>query len=153
MQLTAFSDYTLRVLIYLGLRQDRLATISEIAGAYGISKNHLMKVVHHLATLGYIETTRGKGGGIKLKLPPDKINVGQVVRDSETDTALVECFEPDRSCCRITPACTLRGIFREALEAFFQILERYTLADLLQTQDRLAAILFHPPKARTRSTR
>ena len=149
MRLTVFSDYTLRVLIYLGLRSETRSTIAEIADAYGISKNHLMKVVHHLATRGYVETTRGKGGGLRLQRPPREINIGTVVRVTEQDTALVECFEPGSSCCRIEQACALKGVFHRALEAFFRVLDDYTLGDLLEPHADLQEILM--PSRRKRS--
>lgn len=142
MRLTTFSDYSLRVLIYLGLRQERLVTITDIADAYGISKNHLMKVVHQLALAGYVETVRGKGGGIRLKKPPAKISIGAVVRDFEQESVLVECFDIESSQCRIDHTCVLRGLFHQAMEAFFKTLDRYTLADLLKPEKGLAFILF-----------
>jgi Rrf2 family nitric oxide-sensitive transcriptional repressor len=141
MQLTTFSDYSLRVLMYLGLHGERLATIGEVARAYGVSENHLVKVVHHLAQRGYIETTRGKGGGMRLARPPDRINVGEVVRGTEENLTLVECFDRATSDCRIEPACVLKGILHRAVDAFFAALERYTLADLLVTKPRLTRLL------------
>jgi Rrf2 family nitric oxide-sensitive transcriptional repressor len=141
MKLTTFSDYTLRVLIYLALRDDRLSTIGEIADAYGISRNHLMKVVHYLATGGYLQTVRGKGGGVRLALPPQEISIGALVRETESNTVLVECFDPDHSECTIEPACALRGMLRQALEAFFSVLDGYTLADILRNRSRLASLL------------
>lgn len=151
MRLTVFSDYTLRVLIYLGVRGDELSTISEIAEAYGISRNHLMKVVHHLAQSGYVETTRGKGGGLRLAIKPAEINVGAVVRVTEGNTAIVECFDAYDSACRIQPACVLRGVFHQAVEAFFQVLDRYTVADLVRPQQRLVRLLLEPKKATARA--
>ncbi len=141
MRLTAFSDYTLRVLMYLGVRRDGLVTIAEIAAAYGISENHLMKVVHHLGRRGYIETVRGKGGGLRLAVAPEDIVVGEVVRGSEDSLALVECFDAERSECNIAPACLLKGIFRKAADAFYAELDRHTLADLLRPAPRLARML------------
>lgn len=103
MQFTHFTDYSLRTLIYLGARQDRLATISEIAESYGISQSHLTKVVHQLANRGYIQTTRGKGGGIRLAHSPQLINIGAVVRDMEENINLVECFNPNNQNCPLLP--------------------------------------------------
>jgi len=148
MRLTTFSDYALRVLVYLGAREGKNATIGDIAGAYGISSNHLMKVVHHLARAGYVATTRGKGGGMRLARAPEEINLGAVVRGSE-DGRLVECFDRASSGCRLEPACALRGMLAEALEAFFAVLDRHTLADLLRPRARLAKVLFVAP-TRTR---
>ena len=141
MRLTTFTDYTLRVLIYLGANDARRATIGQIAAAYGISENHLMKVVHHLAQEGYIETTRGKGGGMRLARDPRSINVGEIVRGTETDQNLVECFDREASDCRIEAACALRGILGRAVESFYEALERHTLADLLTAKPRLQRLL------------
>ena len=141
MRLTTFSDYGLRVLIYLAVHGDRLATIAEIAGAYGISSNHLMKVVHHLAQQGHIETVRGKGGGMRLAREPAQINIGTVIRQSEGNVAFVECFDAARSDCRIAPACRLKNVLGEALAAFLGTLDRYTLADLVDNRQRIAKLL------------
>ncbi|MDP3538435.1 MAG: Rrf2 family transcriptional regulator [Azonexus sp.] len=137
MRLSSFSDYSLRVLMYLGLHVGRLATISEIAGAYGISDNHLTKVVHQLGRMGYVETVRGKGGGIRLGKAPEAIRLGEVIRQTEVDWALVECFSTGTSC-QIQAACRLPSILDEALAAMFLVLDGYTLADLLQSPEGLA---------------
>lgn len=143
MRLTIFTDYTLRVLIYLGAQQDegRVATISDIAKAYGISENHLMKVVHHLAKQGYVKTTRGKGGGMRLARAPGQINIGAVVRGAEEDLAVVKCFEEGNLNCPIVSACTLCGVLARAMRAFFDELDGQTLADLLRPQAKLFRIL------------
>jgi len=147
MRLTTFSDYSLRVLIYLGVREGGPATVGEIAAAYGISANHLMKVVHHLGRHGYVDTLRGKGGGMRLAREPVRINLGELVRGTE-ERRLVECFEA-KSSCRIESVCALRGILGDALESFFAVLDRHTLADLLRPRARLAKVLFVAP-TRTR---
>jgi Rrf2 family nitric oxide-sensitive transcriptional repressor len=129
MRLSAFSDYSLRVLAYLGVNGDRLVTIAEIAQSYDISENHLMKVVHHLGRTGYLETLRGKKGGIRLARAPADIVIGEVVRQTESDLALVECFSDGH--CRIASACRLKSILQESLDAMFLVLDGYTLADVI----------------------
>lgn len=131
MRLSAFSDYSLRVLMYLGVQNDRLATIAEIASAHDISKNHLMKVVHQLGRGGYVETVRGKGGGLRLAHQPREIVIGEVIRQTESDFTLAECFA-DKATCRLQGACCLPAILSEALKAMFLVLDGYTLADLLR---------------------
>ena len=130
MHLTQYTDYALRTLIYLGLSEPQQVTIAEISRTYGISENHLVKVVHHLGRLGLVKTSRGRGGGLRLALSPGEIIVGHVVRRAEDDLALVECFANSR--CIITSTCRLRGVLGEALDAFFGVLDRYSLADLLK---------------------
>lgn len=135
MRLTSFTDYTLRVLIYLGIRReadDQLATIADIANAYGISQNHLMKVVHHLSRAGYVETLRGHGGGMRLAMAPGQINIGDVVRGAEESFAVVACLEEGNVDCPITGICALRGVLKAATAAFIDVLDKQTLADLLQ---------------------
>jgi Rrf2 family transcriptional regulator, nitric oxide-sensitive transcriptional repressor len=146
MKLTSFTDYTLRVLMYLALEPDRLATIQEVAQAYGISENHLMKVVHHLAKTGVVESLRGKGGGIRLAMPAEKIRVGRVVREAEGGGPIVECFS-DHDTCRITPECRLAGVLARAFKALYESLDRYTLADLVERRQPLIRILKVPRAA------
>ena len=124
MRLTVFSDYTLRVLMYLALDRTRLATIPEIATAYGISENHLMKVVHQLARAGIVETVRGKGGGIRLARAPEEIRLGEIVRASEGDAPIVECLSGDPRACRITSSCRLKGILIDAFDALYDVTGR-----------------------------
>lgn len=143
MRLSSFSDYSLRVLMYLGAHRGRLATISEIAAAYAISGHHLTKVVNLLGHLGYIETVRGKGGGIRLGRAPEEIGLGDVIRQTENDFALVECFAGG-SQCHIQGACRLPPILDEALAAMFAVLDRHTLADLLQEGASLRSVLPRP---------
>jgi Rrf2 family nitric oxide-sensitive transcriptional repressor len=130
MRLTNFSDYALRVLLYAAVRHDELITIEETAKVYGISKAHLMKVANQLTRAGFLTAVRGRSGGLELAMRPNKIRLGDVVRATEPDFALVECFSPDNQC-RITPRCRLRGVLKEALGAFIATLDRYTLADLV----------------------
>ena len=141
MKLTTFSDYTLRVLMFLALSRDRLATIPEIAAAYGISENHLMKVVHQLARSGVIESVRGKGGGVRLAREPREIRLGQIIRASEGSTPIVECLSADAGACRIAPACRLAKMLVRAFDALFATLDEYTLADLVKAPRALEAIL------------
>lgn len=141
MKLTTFSDYTLRVLMYLALDRERLATIPEIAAAYGISENHLMKVVHQLARSGVIESVRGKGGGIRLAREPGDIRLGEVLRTSEGGGAIVECLSGDPISCKIAPACRLTAILLRAFEALYGTLDQYTLADLVKEPQQLSVIL------------
>jgi len=140
MHLTTYTDYSLRVLIRLALTPDELTTIAQIAAAYGISEHHLMKVVHQLGLAGYIETTRGRGGGIRLKKKAADIKVGEVVRHMEPDLALVECFRPD-GCCAIASACMLTSLLGTALEAFLAVLDHHTLADLIERPRQLSRLL------------
>jgi Rrf2 family nitric oxide-sensitive transcriptional repressor len=142
MHLTAYTDYSLRVLIYLGVQEHRLATIAEISETYGISANHLMKIIHNLGKLGYIDTIRGRSGGIKLAGKPKEINLGRLVRQIEPDFAIVDCFEPKRrGGCVISPACRLQSVFDQAVQGFLDVLDRHTLADLLHKPARLKSLL------------
>jgi Rrf2 family nitric oxide-sensitive transcriptional repressor len=131
MQLTLFTDYCFRVLIYLAQRPQARVTISELSDFYGISRHHLVKVVHWLGREGYLCTSRGKQGGLRLARPAQDINVGQLARATEPDFALVECFDATRNSCRILPQCGLAGVLMGATRAFLAELDRYTLADLV----------------------
>lgn len=168
MRLTNYSDYALRSLIYLAVRLEplSLANISDIADSYGISKSHLTKIIHQLGQLGYIESVRGKNGGIRLARAPKDINLGVLIKQIEPDFDLVACFATPaargerhaRSTglpltlineaqnkplgCVISPVCQLKGVFFEALTAFINVLERYTLADIINNEDELATLLF-----------
>lgn len=130
MRLTVYTDYSLRLLMYLAVKNDGLATIAEVAQAYDISRNHLMKVAHQLGVAGFVTTVRGKGGGLRLSRAPESIGLGEVVRRTEPDLALVPCFPPVQARCAITPSCVLRGALAEARAAFLRVLDGYTLADL-----------------------
>lgn len=139
MHITRYTDYSLRVLMYVALNGNRQCTIADIAASYDISKNHLMKVVQALNIQGYLIASRGKNGGLSLNGRPEDINIGQVIRDMEQDLSLVECFNADNKCA-ISPACQLKNVLNEALENFFKTLDKYTLADLL-TQKRQATLV------------
>lgn len=130
MRLAEYTDYTLRVLMYCAAHPDRLVTISELAERHAVSKNHLMKIVNDLARQGVLETTRGRGGGLRLLMKPADIRVGDVVRSAETDFRLVECFDRSTNVCSLTPSCRLKGVFDAALKAYFKALDAATLADI-----------------------
>ena len=139
MKLTRFTDYSLRVLIYLGLKDNGRVTIREISDAYGISRNHLMKVVSLLTRMDYLDARRGPGGGIALARAPAEINVADVVRDMEDDLNLVECF-CDGGTCVIKPMCKLKIALDKALNAYLETLEKYTLSDLLEPRNELTRV-------------
>ncbi len=139
MRLTTFSDYTLRVLMYLALHPNRFVTIPEIAVAFGVSTNHLMKVVQQLAAAGDVVTLRGPHGGLRLGRPANAISVGSVIRASEPDMALTPCSE-----CIIQPACGLTGALDQALAAFMAVLDAYTVADLVGRRNTLVELLGRP---------
>ncbi len=141
MRLTVYTDYSLRMLMYLAVRSGGRATIAEVADAYGISKAHLTKVAHQLGLAGYVETVRGKGGGLRLARHAGEIGLGDVVRRTEPDMALVPCFGPVRAPCPIVPACGLRDALHEARQAFLAALDRYSLADLVRRRAELGALL------------
>lgn len=167
MRLTTYSDYALRCLVYLAVQEHRekLVNIQDIADVYDISKNHLTKVVHQLATIGYIESVRGRNGGIRLAKLAHEINIGEVIRQTETDFSIVECFAPiDKEVfvtpqksknfpaenvaikeqiqlCKISPACKLKRVFYEATQSFLGVLDQYTLADMTENEDQLTKLL------------
>jgi len=141
MKLTSFTDYSLRVLIYLAADPMRRATIAEIAGAFDISEHHLVKVVHFLGKQGWIETVRGKGGGMLLARPADAICIGDVVRDTEGAAVPAECFSEDGGRCAIGGVCRLKGVLGEAVTAFYAVLDHYTLADISRNRQALGKVL------------
>ena len=156
MRLTVYTDYSLRVLMYVALHPERRPTIGEIAASYGISKNHVMKVVYQLGLAGYVETVRGQSGGMRLAKPPQDIILGEVVRRTEPDLALVPCFAAAEAACVITPACKLRHVLHEARAAFLAVLDDYSLADLVENREILRDLLAgtaDPPIATARERR
>jgi Rrf2 family nitric oxide-sensitive transcriptional repressor len=141
LRLTTYSDYSLRLLMYLALKEDGLATIAEVAQSYAISKNHLMKVAHQLGVGGYVETVRGRQGGLRLAKPAEAIRIGEVVRRTEPDMAIVMCFEPINATCAIQPYCVLKRALERACLAFVEVLDGYTLRDLVKPRASLRALL------------
>ena len=148
MKLTGFTDYSLRVLMYLAAEPGRRATIAEIAAAFEVSQNHLTKVVHFLGQQGWLANVRGRGGGLGLALPPEHIVVGAVVRATEGAALPAECFGDEPDHCAIARICRLRGVLQEAVDAFHAVLDGYTLADLVHNRASLARVLFIAPVAR-----
>lgn len=146
MKLTAFTDYSLRVLMYLATEPAERATIGKISGAFEVSENHMVKVVHFLGKQGWLANVRGKGGGLQLALPPDRISIGQVVRQTEGEPIVADCFN-QVSTCRLAGSCRLEGLLHQALTAFYAVLDRYTLQDMVSNQAQLAQILFVPHAA------
>lgn len=142
MKLTSFTDYSLRVLIFLAAQPGRRATIAEIATAFEIKENHLTKVVHFLGQVGLLTNVRGKGGGLDLARDPSQIVIGAVVREAEGAVVPAECFGENPGRCRITPVCRLRGVMREAVDAFYRVLDACTLQDITQNRAALARALF-----------
>src|SRR5262245_44425903 len=140
MRLTVLSDYSLRVLMFLGAQDGRLCTIAEIAKAYGISENHLMKVANRLSQCGFVESVRGRSGGLRLGKKADTITLGAVLRAMEEDFNLVECFGTENTC-RITSACRLRHALQRALKAYLAELDAWTLADIVANRKALKAAL------------
>jgi len=139
MQLTRYTDFSLRVLIYLAVNTSApRTTVSEISERFGIPRNHLVKIVHQLGQKGYLRTRRGKGGGIALARDPDQINIGAVIRDMEPNLNVVDCEQP---ACPILPVCELRGAMDEARDAFLAVLDRYTIADVADSPEQLRSLL------------
>ena len=136
MRLTSYSDFSLRVLLYVAVNSEKLVTIKEISEAYEISSNHLMKIIYNLGKMNYIETIRGRNGGIRLSKQPADINIGELIRKTEEDFYLVECFKEDNNCV-ITPVCSLKHMLNEALNSFFLVLDKYTLEDILTNKSVL----------------
>jgi len=141
MKLTAFTDYSLRVLIYLAAEPGRRATIAEIARTFDVKQNHLTKVVHFLGRIGLLANVRGKGGGLALALAPGAIRIGEVVRQTEGAAMPAECFSAEGGHCRIVRICRLRHVLDEAVNAFYAVLDRYTLEDLVHNRQALARVL------------
>lgn len=131
MQMTAYSDYSLRVLMHAALCSGRRVTVDEVANAHGISRNHLVKIVHELGRNGYLETRRGVDGGFTLARSPEEIGVGDIIRLGEKSEKVIECADRREGPCRIRSVCRLKGMFDEAAEAFFKVLDAYSLADLV----------------------
>ena len=139
MRLTQWTDYSLRVLMYCAASEQReqRSTVGEIAEAHGISRSHLTKIVMTLSSLGLLETTRGRGGGLRLLKPAHSIVLGEVVRHTESDFTLVECFDPDRNSCRLDGHCRLKVALREAMDRYLEVLDGLTLADLVTPAVRM----------------
>jgi len=149
MRLTAFTDYSLRVLIYLAAEPGRRATIAEIASSFDISEHHLTKVAHFLGKAGLLANVRGKGGGLALARPPERIVVGEVVRLAEGDARPAECFDRAHDVCTLTRVCRLKHVLAEALAAFEGVLDRYTLQDLVHDRAALSRVMFVSRAARS----
>jgi Rrf2 family nitric oxide-sensitive transcriptional repressor len=143
MRFTSFTDYAFRVLIFLALEPDRRATISDIAESYGISKNHLMKVVNVLAQGGFITASRGPKGGLELAWPADEIMVSEIVELTEESFQPVECFRANNQCA-ISPACGLKIVLGEAVQAFNEVLEKYSVQDLIEQKTQLKKLYITP---------
>lgn len=141
MKLTDFTDYGLRVLIYAALRPNELVTVQEIAQGFEIQRNHLVKVVVALSRAGFLTTVRGRSGGMQLARAPEKIRIGDVIRAMEPDFRVVECFDIESNQCAITASCGLRGILSGALKAYFEYLDRFSLADLVVKRESLIKVL------------
>jgi Rrf2 family nitric oxide-sensitive transcriptional repressor len=142
---TSYSDYALRLMMYLATHPERLCTADEVADVYGISRNHMNKLAFKLGKAGLIKTVRGRGGGLTMVRKPASIGIGEVIRHTEEDFALVECFRAGKNQCVITPACRLRSVFSKALAAYLAVLDQYTLADLVAEPAALNALFALAP--------
>ncbi|MGX5721726.1 Rrf2 family transcriptional regulator [Shinella zoogloeoides] len=141
MRMTLHTDYALRMLIYVATRRDGACTVNDVAEAYGLSRNHLLKVAQTLRHLGLVETTRGRAGGIRLARAPREIGIGALVRATEEEFSLAECMQAGGRACAISPACRLKGMLHEALGAFLSVLDKYTLADIVRDRASLGPLL------------
>lgn len=141
MRLTVYSDYSLRLLMYLAVRPEQLSTIPEVARAYNISVNHLMKVVHQLGQAGYVETVRGRGGGMRLGRPATEIVLGEVLRHTEPDMDIVPCFQPDNEDCPLRRACALKIALQRARQAFLDVVDEYSIGDLVTASAPMRSLL------------
>jgi Rrf2 family nitric oxide-sensitive transcriptional repressor len=141
MRVSRFTDYGCRLLIHVAARDPELVTISEVARAYGIPRNHLTKIAHELGRAGYLENVRGRNGGMRLARPAEEINVGEIVRLGEGASPLVECFDLATNKCVITPACRLKHMLAEANDAFYAVLDRYTLAEIVTRPREILGLL------------
>ncbi len=149
MRLSLFTDFALRVLMFGALKDGTVFSLSEVSEAYGVSRNHLVKVVNFLAKLGYLETKRGRNGGIVLGMQPEQIKVGMLIRRTENSPFIVECFDPKTNRCPVNGMCRLKGVLGEAVQAYYATLDRYTLHDLVSgpARKRMANLLLHSPVA------
>ena len=141
MRMTAHTDYALRMLIHLAVGRGRPCTVNDVAETFGLSRNHLLKVAYNLRKMGLVHAARGRSGGISLAIPAADINIGGVIRRMEEDFSVVECLQRDGGTCLISPACRLKAIAAEALEAYLRVFDSYTLADLVRNEAALAALL------------
>jgi len=141
MRMTLHTDYALRMLIYLAIREPRPSTVNDVAESYGISRNHLLKVALNLKNMGIVSTARGRSGGIRLAVAPERINVGRLVRDLGDEFPVVECMKAEGGGCILSPICRLKSVVREALGAYLAVFDKYTLADLIANRTELMALL------------
>jgi Rrf2 family nitric oxide-sensitive transcriptional repressor len=144
MRLTSYTDYALRTLMFLALNRERLATIGDIAQTHNIAKNHLTKVVHHLGMLGFVETVRGRSGGLRLAREPADITIGDVVRQTESDFYMASCFDESAAGCLYAAGCEMRGALARATKAFLDVLDGVTLAQMVERDPQVAVPGLHP---------